>query len=87
MKKILIFAAICFAFTSCIKPEDFEPDVEDFTCQCTYIAIAGGSSDGQPNKDESTNVKAQSLGEAKVDCSSREAKYFGQDFQGTCIIQ
>ena len=87
MKKLLLLASVCFVFVSCVKIEDLEPEEKDYSCQCTYIAISGGSSDGEPDKTETTNVKALDLGEAKVDCSQREAKYFGQDFQGTCIIE
>ncbi len=61
--------------------------VKDFTCNCTYIPIAGLADSNATKFDESTTVKGRLLEDAQVECSFLEGKHTAQNFSGTCLIQ
>lgn len=68
------------------EPEP-EPELKDYTCQCTYVAVATGPNAGEPNKEETTTVKAEDNHRAGMECSALQPKYNAQFFQGTCLLQ
>jgi hypothetical protein len=59
---------------------------KEYTCKCTYVARSSGSAAGQPNKDETSNVKGKSSTLADVNCKMNENKYWSQGFDGNCGI-
>ncbi len=80
-KTILAIVASVFTlilFNSCTK---------DYTCKCTYVAMSNGSAAGQPDKEETSNVKGNTSTLADVNCKMNEDKYLMQGFDGTCGIQ
>jgi|SRR5690554_4422189 hypothetical protein len=97
MKKFILPVAIACAFLlglfSCIKPDDFMPDEEeqeplkDYVCNCVYVAITGGPSEGEPNKEESTTLSQRTRAQAEFDCSQLDSKYFADYFDGTCLLE
>lgn len=68
---------LLIGFTSCKK---------GYNCECTYVAEATGSSAGQPNKTENTDISANIQTTALGQCSDLESKYWAIDFQGTCTL-
>ena len=74
------------AIFSCVKKEDFEEEKKNYNCTCTYIAISGGQSAGQPDKKETTALNDRTEGTARVDCASLGSKYGAQYFEGTCTL-
>jgi len=93
MKKFILPVAIACAFLlglfSCIKPDDLIPDEEvgDYVCKCVYVAISGGSSEGEPDKEESTTLSQRTRQQAEFDCTKLNSKYFADAFDGTCLLE
>jgi len=93
MKKFILPVALSGAFLlglfSCIKPDDLIPDEEvgDYVCKCVYVAIAGGPSEGEPDKEESTTLSQRTRDQADFDCHQLNAKYLADFFDGTCLLQ
>ncbi len=80
--KIILFATLpitIITISSCVKTKDYD-------CECTYVARSGGSAAGQPDKVETTKVKARFHEQAVVECDGLSSKYFA-DYSGTCLIK
>ncbi len=84
MKKILLIAtSVVFAgvlMTSCLK-------TRDYICECTYVPDANGAHAGEPNKVETTTIKARLMEQASVDCGDLNSKYMFNDYTGNCLIR
>jgi hypothetical protein len=72
-------------FSACFVPK--EEEERDYTCNCTYIPDALGPTANEPQKTETSTVRATNSGEANVRCANLESKYSNQFFSGTCIVQ
>lgn len=83
MKKYLLLSAAALGtllMTSCLKMQDFD-------CECTYVADIQGPSAGEPNRNETTVVKGRFHEQAQVECMGLQSKYHAEFFSGTCIIK
>jgi|GEM_PF-2267641 len=93
MKKFILPVALTGAFLlglfSCIKPEDLIPDEEvgDYVCKCVYVAISGGPSEGEPDKEESTTLSQRTRVQADIDCKQLASKYGPAFFDGNCYLE
>lgn len=82
MKKTILLTAACIGILSMASCT-----VEDFTCECTYVATVTGPSAGQPNRVETTVVKGRLHEQAEVECAGLQSKYMAEFFSGTCLIK
>lgn len=60
---------------------------KSYNCKCTYVAMSGGAAAGEPNKEETSKVKGNTIVLADISCKMNEDKYFTQGFDGNCGIQ
>lgn len=78
MKEVIVLATVCIGLTACNK-------LQEYKCECTYVANNPGPSAGQPDIVEIRKVEAGK--EATSPCDTATGHYSFEGYEGTCVVK